>query len=66
MRELKPAPGVIAYDVNVPLYSDGAEKERFIFYSQVIVHLKGSSHHPNNGPASSRILCHFLVPKEHS
>jgi uncharacterized repeat protein (TIGR03806 family) len=29
-RDLTPAPGVLPYDVNVPLFSDGAEKERLI------------------------------------
>jgi len=29
-RELRPVHGVIPYDVNVPLFSDGAEKERFV------------------------------------
>jgi uncharacterized repeat protein (TIGR03806 family) len=29
-RDLKPAPGLIAYKVNSPLWSDGAAKERYI------------------------------------
>jgi uncharacterized repeat protein (TIGR03806 family) len=29
-RDLKPAPGLIPYDVNAPLWSDGANKDRFI------------------------------------
>ena len=27
----RPAPGFVRYDVNVPLYSDGAHKHRFVF-----------------------------------
>jgi uncharacterized repeat protein (TIGR03806 family) len=34
MRDLTPAPGVLAYDVNVPLFSDGAEKERFVAFPE--------------------------------
>ena len=30
VEDHQPAPGLIPYDVNVPLWSDGAEKERFI------------------------------------
>ena len=30
VRSLAPAPGLIPYSVNVPLWSDGAEKERYI------------------------------------
>jgi uncharacterized repeat protein (TIGR03806 family) len=33
-RDLAPAPGVLPYDVNVPLFSDGAEKERFVAFPQ--------------------------------
>ena len=29
-KEMQPAPGVIPYDVNVPLWSDGAEKDRYM------------------------------------
>lgn len=31
LADLKPAPGVFPYEVNAPLFSDYAEKERFIF-----------------------------------
>jgi uncharacterized repeat protein (TIGR03806 family) len=31
LAALQPAPGVVAYDVNVPLYSDGAQKQRFLW-----------------------------------
>ncbi|MCH2580814.1 MAG: hypothetical protein MK133_06405, partial [Planctomycetes bacterium] len=30
LKTLEPAPGLIPYDVNVPLWSDGAAKERYI------------------------------------
>jgi len=30
LAALTPAPGVIPYDINVPLYSDGAQKRRFM------------------------------------
>jgi uncharacterized repeat protein (TIGR03806 family) len=29
--QLQPAPGIVAYDVNVSLYSDGAQKHRFMW-----------------------------------
>jgi uncharacterized repeat protein (TIGR03806 family) len=29
-RDLAPAPGLVPYDVNAPLWSDGAEKDRYI------------------------------------
>jgi uncharacterized repeat protein (TIGR03806 family) len=31
LAELQPSPGTVAYDVNVSLYSDGAEKHRFLW-----------------------------------
>jgi uncharacterized repeat protein (TIGR03806 family) len=31
LAQLQPADRVVAYDVNVPLYSDGAEKQRFLW-----------------------------------
>jgi uncharacterized repeat protein (TIGR03806 family) len=61
MVDLTPAQGVLPYDVNVPLFSDGAEKERYVALPQT-----GAVKFSENGrwefPVGTVFVKHFYLP----
>lgn len=60
LKELKPVPGLIPYDVNVPLWSDHAEKERLLG-----LRAKGSVHFDSHQtwafPIGTTFVKHFRL-----
>src|SRR6185295_7690867 len=43
----RPAAGLIPYDVNSPLWSDGADKQRFVALPDgALIHVKDCTHEP--------------------
>lgn len=62
LAQLQPADGVLAYDVNVPLYSDGAEKQRFLWVPP------GTQIHATDDrwdvPVGAYFIKNFYVPND--
>lgn len=63
LRDMKPAAGVVRYDVNTSLFTDYAYKARFVKLPQG-VQLNYDARSPLDLPAGSVIIKHFYYPAD--